>query len=126
MKLTKSKKRVKEQGEVFTPPILVNQLLDAVEDRLKDCSKTILDPTCGNDNILVEVLRRRIDLGCDKIAALSTIYGIDIMQDNIDECKNRLKKIIDLEDDRIESILNNNVICANTLEINTFFEKNIQ
>jgi methylase of polypeptide subunit release factors len=118
--LTKSKKRVKEQGEVYTPPQLTNILLDEVEDRLKDCSKTILDPTCGNGNILIEVYKRRLSLGCDATEALATIYGIDIMPDNVQECKDRLKELAlgaEVDNDLIEKILDQNIKCANTLEV---------
>ena len=119
--LTKSKKRVKEQGEVFTPPQLTNELLNSVEGRLKDCSKTILDPTCGNGNILVEVYKRRLQLGCDGLESLATIYGIDIMSDNVQECKDRLLKIateVGVSGDEAMQILNKNIQCANTLEVN--------
>ena len=118
--LTKSKKRVKEQGEVYTPPQLTNTLLDEVEDRLKDCSKTILDPTCGNGNILIEVYKRRLSLGCDATKALATIYGIDIMPDNVQECKDRLKELAlgaEVDNDLIDRILDQNIKCANTLEV---------
>jgi len=92
--LIKSKKRVKSNGEVFTPPALVNEMLDKLpSDCWTDVTKTYLDPACGNGNFLVEVLRRKIVNGATPTQALSTTYGIDIMMDNVKECRKRLLKI---------------------------------
>lgn len=93
-KLIKSKKRVKEHGEVFTPPELVNEMLDKLPIvQFTDPTKTFIDPACGNGNFLVEVLRRKLSNGSTPLQALETTYGIDIMPDNIVECRQRLLKI---------------------------------
>ena len=93
-KLIKSKERVKATGEVFTPPALVNEMLDKLpSDCWTDATKTYLDPACGNGNFLVEVLPRKIANGATPTQALSTTYGIDIMMDNVVECRQRLFKI---------------------------------
>ena len=92
--LTKSKDRVKAFGEVFTPSWLVNEMLDKLpEDQWTDPSKTFIDPACGNGNILVEVVRRKIESGAQPLHALMTTYGVDIMPDNIMECQQRLVRV---------------------------------
>lgn len=92
--LIKSKKRVKELGEVFTPPELVNEMLDKLpKDQFTDPSKTFIDPACGNGNFLVEVLKRKLQNGSTPLQALSTTYGVDIMPDNVIECRKRLLQI---------------------------------
>jgi len=116
----RSEKRKKELGEVFTPPELVNTLLELdklPQEELLNPDKTIGDITgCGNGNFLVEVLRRRMEAGISHKDALQTLYGVDIMQDNIDECKQRLS--LGSKDKEIWDILNHNIICADALDKN--------
>jgi len=89
--LTKSKARVKQLGEVFTPPELVNEMLDRLPPELwADPTKTYIDPACGTGNFLVEVVRRKIACGSTPLQALETTYGIDIMEDNVEECRQRM------------------------------------
>tara|TARA_R110002073_G_scaffold312641_1_gene484210 strand:- start:67 stop:534 length:468 start_codon:yes stop_codon:yes gene_type:complete len=93
-KLIKSRKRVKDRGEVFTPSWLVNEMLDELpEDQWTDSSKAFIDPACGNGNILVEIVRRKIESGAQPLQALMTTYGVDIMPDNITECQQRLVRV---------------------------------
>ena len=83
--------RVKSTGEVFTPGAAVSQMLDQVPEELfSDPAKNALDPACGDGNWLAEVLWRKLVNGIDFEVALKTIYGVDIMNDNIIECKKRL------------------------------------
>jgi len=90
----KTKKRIKQTGEVFTPPELVNEMLDKLpENQWTDPSKTFIDPACGNGNFLVEVIRRKIEAGAQPLHALMTTYGVDIMSDNIVECQQRLVRV---------------------------------
>ena len=92
--MSKSQERVKATGEVFTPPWLVSDMFDKLPlQSWTDVTKTYLDPACGNGNFLVEVLRRKIANGATPTQALSTIYGTDIMMDNVVECRQRLFKI---------------------------------
>ena len=78
--------RVKETGEVFTPPELVNKMLDELDyDWVNKPKRTFLDPTCGSGNFLVEIAKRGIHP--------EFIYGVDLMQDNIDTTKLRLLNI---------------------------------
>ena len=86
--------RVKQTAEIFTPPKLVNEMLDKLPDEVWEESKTFCDPACGDGNMLVEVLKRKLEKGHDPLKALCTIYGTDIMKDNIDECRERLWRIV--------------------------------
>jgi type I restriction-modification system DNA methylase subunit len=99
-------------GEVFTPSSLVLEILEDLPSFSWDLDKKFLDPTCGNGQFLAAVLIIKISLGHQN--ALSTIYGVDIMQDNVDECRQRL---IDIAGDTPAnwSIVNSNIRCADGL-----------
>lgn len=105
-------------GEVFTPKKLVNEMLDKLPQKeIINPDKTIGDISgCGNGNFLVEILNRRLKAGIKHIDAIRTIYGIDIQEDNIQKCKERLS--LNSKDIKIWDILNNNIICADTLDPN--------
>lgn len=93
----KRQDRRKESAEDFTPKSLVLSMLGKMEEFnpevFTDPKKTILDPACGNGNFLVEVLKRKMK-HTDPLQAISTIYGLDIFQDNITECRLRLLKVV--------------------------------
>lgn len=114
--LIKSKKRVKEQGEVYTPPELVNEMLDRLPQEMWRPSETFLDPACGNGNMLVEVVRRKIENKSCPIQAVATTYGIDIMEDNVAETKERLLDFTDRSEEA-HYWVNKNIKCANSLEV---------
>lgn len=80
--------------EDFTPTVIVNEMLDKLPDiAYKDFDKIILDYTCGVGNFLVEALNRRLKNCSDineGVKALSTICGVELMADNVEECRNRL------------------------------------
>lgn len=101
MKQIKSKDRVKKFGEVFTPPHIVNDMCDMIpSDIWENIGSTFLEPTCGNGNFLVEILNRKLERCSteqDCIKALESIYGIDILQDNVEESKQRMLNIIQSE-----------------------------
>ena len=83
--------RVKSTGEVFTPTELVQEVLENMDiEKFKDLNRTFLDPACGDGQFLGEVLIRKMENGSTFEQALSTIYGVDLMQDNVDECRKRL------------------------------------
>lgn len=94
----KRKERKKTTGEDFTPITLVNEILDRLtidsNNSVWEEDKTFVDPACGNGNFLIEVLKRKLKKGHNPIKAISTIYGTDIMRDNIEECILRLLKVI--------------------------------
>lgn len=83
--------RVKATGEVFTPTPLVQEMLEQIPiGQFTDPTKTFLDPSCGDGQFLGEVLIRKMENGSTFEQALSTIYGVDLMQDNVDLCRERL------------------------------------
>ena len=92
--LIKSKQRVKDFAEVFTPAHIVKDMCDLVpEEMWVNIDTTFLEPACGTGNFLVEILERKFKL-CqsweDGLRALKSIYGMDIQADNVEEAKGRL------------------------------------
>lgn len=102
----KSRQRVAERGEVFTAEREVNAMLDLVKQETERIDSRFLEPACGNGNFLVEILRRKLEvvrrqyqkqlseLELQTTIALSSIYGVDIMRDNVEECCQRLLDIV--------------------------------
>lgn len=89
--IERDKLRIKSTGEVFTPTPLVQEILNKLDQTLfTDPTKTFIDPTCGDGQFLGEVLIRKVENGIDFEQALSTLYGVDIMQDNVQLCRERL------------------------------------
>ncbi|MFO1015008.1 MAG: N-6 DNA methylase [Caulobacteraceae bacterium] len=99
MSLIKSKKRVADHGEVFTPPWLVERMLNLVKGESERIDSRFLEPACGSGNFLVAVLQRKLDTvelkyGRSKfekrvygLVALASCYGIELLADNIGECR---------------------------------------
>ena len=106
-KQVKSRERVQKHGEVFTAPREVNAMLDLVKNETERLDSRFLEPACGDGNFLVEILRRKLAVANsnyqkhqsqlqyekDAILAISSIYGIDILPDNAQECRVRLLTI---------------------------------
>lgn len=110
--------RIKKTGEIFTSSALVQEMLDKFPlEEFCDPSKTFLDPSCGNGQFLSEVLIRKLENGIDFVTALSCIYGVDIMQDNVETCKQRL--LCNLEQYR--HIVDKNIVCADFLTYDCSF-----
>jgi len=87
----RDKLRVKSTGEVFTPAELVREMLEQIPiEQFQDPTKTFLDNSCGDGQFLGEVLIRKMEMGSTFEQALSTIYGVDLMIDNVDLCRERL------------------------------------
>jgi N-6 DNA Methylase len=105
MSLIKSKKRVADHGEVFTPPWIVEAMLDLVKGETERIDSRFLEPACGSGNFLVRVLQRKlgaVELKFGKsefekrhyaLLALICIYGIELLADNIAECRANLLEI---------------------------------
>jgi len=99
MSLIKSKKRVADHGEVFTPDWLVEKMLDLVKGETERIDARFLEPACGNGNFLVPILQRKlaaVELKCGKsefdkrhyaLLGLMCCYGIELLEDNIHECR---------------------------------------
>ena len=142
--LIKSKARVKQHGEVFTPEHIVKQMCDLCEPDISQIDKKVFEPTCGNGNFLVEILRRKLTALKPSIkskrtpkdyeisafefsilTALSNIYAVDIQEDNVIEARKRMRGVIfDYVADTkntatfltaVDTILKANIICGNTL-----------
>ena len=102
MTLVKSKQRVADHGEVFTPAWMVEAMLDLVKDETQRIDSRFLEPACGSGNFLVQILRRKlasVELKYGKseferrhyaLLALMCIYGIELLPDNIVECRANL------------------------------------
>lgn len=75
-------------SEAYTPTELVREILDSLPDELWEEGKTFVDPECGIGQFLVEVAKIKLSLGHTNV--LETIYGTDIMEDNVIECRARL------------------------------------
>ena len=108
----REKTRVKATGEVFTPTPLVEEILDKMDQELfTDPTKTFLDPSCGDGQFLASVLYRKLENSIDFETALSTIYGVDLMPDNVKLCQDRL--LCGRED--LRHIVEKNIVCADAL-----------
>jgi hypothetical protein len=91
----KSKQRVRDYGEVFTPSHIVDKMCDMVPENVwKDPTYIYLEPTCGTGNFLVAILQKRIDTGMPLNKALNTLWGMDILSDNIYDSQVRLCEIV--------------------------------
>tara|TARA_R110000868_G_scaffold214327_1_gene464400 strand:- start:54 stop:491 length:438 start_codon:yes stop_codon:yes gene_type:complete len=111
--------RVKTTGEVFTPTPLVQEVLDSLpEEQFTNPIKTFLDPACGDGQFLGEVLIRKMENGSTFEQALSTIYGADLMQDNVELCRERL--LCGRED--LRHIVEQNIVCADALRYHYRFD----
>jgi len=105
MSFVKSKQRVADHGEVFTPPWLVETMLDLVKGETERIDSRFLEPACGSGNFLVQILRRKLaaveltygksdfERGHYALLALMCIYGIELLPDNIAECRANLLEI---------------------------------
>lgn len=136
----KSKKRVADFGEVYTNEREVNAMLDLIKEEVEKITSTFLEPACGNGNFLTEILRRKLnsvakiyghnadEYKLHMIEAVTSIYGVDIQADNVQESRKRLLDICcreyegsyaePLSDGTIkalECVMERNIICGNTL-----------
>lgn len=116
--IERSDERIKQTGEVFTPAPLVNEMLDRFPNEVwVNPEKTFLDPSCGDGNFLVEVVRRKIAHGSTPTQALNTTYGVELMPDNVAACRYRLLEIAG-DTDEHRRIVEHNIACANALTFN--------
>lgn len=124
MSLVKSKQRVADHGEVFTPAWMVEAMLDLVKDETGRIDSRFLEPACGSGNFLVQVLRRKlaaVELKYGRsdferrhyaLLGLMCIYGIELLPDNMAECRANLLEVfaeylgLDPEDDLYRAAAN--------------------
>ena len=139
---TKSKERVRERGEVFTAEREVKAMCDLVKDETERIDSRFLEPACGDGNFLAEILTRKLEVVKRKykkstldyeknaVLAISSVYGVDIMQDNVLACRERLFKLWDKEykyickkdcndqtREAVKFILTKNIVCGNALTL---------
>jgi len=138
MNHVKSKQRVADHGEVFTPAWMVEAMLDLVRADTERIDSRFLEPACGSGNFLVQILRRKlaaVELKYGKsdferrhyaLLALMCIYGIELLADNIAECRANLLEIvaeylnIDEQDEVYRAasfVLSRNLVHGNALEM---------
>jgi hypothetical protein len=111
--------RVKATGEVFTPTELVRKILEQIPiNQFQDPVKTFLDNSCGDGQFLGEVLILKMENGSTFEEALSTIYGVDLMQDNVDLCRERLL----CGQEHLRHIVEQNIQCRDALKFGYNFE----
>ncbi|MGF3182680.1 methylase [Facklamia sp. P12934] len=140
----KSRKRVADHGEVFTSEREVNAMLDLVKQETERIDSRFLEPACGTGNFLAEILNRKLKVvrkrysknksDYEKYAAVAvtSIYGVDILEDNVVECHSRMFSIFndeytkiykeDLYDDyrqAIKYILSRNILHGDALTMKT-------
>jgi len=100
--------RIKSTGEVFTPTDLVQERIDPIDF---NSLIPVVDIAAGDGQFLGEALIKRVEAGIDFETALSTIYGVDLMQDNVELCRERL--LCGRED--LKHIVEQNIVCADSL-----------
>ena len=122
----RDKHRVKQTAEVFTPTPLVQEMLDKLEQQdstlFSDTNKTFLDNSCGDCQFLSEVIIRKMERSnCTLVQALKTTYGVELMEDNVIECRKRLAGPNPTTE--ILEIVNKNIVCHDALTYDYKFGK---
>jgi len=102
-----SKQRIAQYGEVLTPTHIVDAMLDLVKQETERIDSRFLEPACGTGNFLVEILHRKLQVVESRycrsqleyeryaILAISSLYGIELLEDNVAECRQRLFDVFD-------------------------------
>lgn len=130
--LVKSRKRVADHGEVFTPAKIVEDMLDLVKNESERIDSRFLEPACGSGNFLMAVLTRKLrttkskysksdfELKHHALFALMCVYGIELLDDNLEECKRNLldiyREFLNLADSDVWTIAASRVLEANILQ----------
>lgn len=139
---TKSKERIREHGEVFTAEREVKAMCDLVKDETERIDSRFLEPACGDGNFLAEILNRKLavvrkkygksplDYEKNSLLAASSIYGVDILLDNVIACRKRMfdiwndeytavckKECDDATREAVRFILSRNIVCGNALTL---------
>jgi 2-polyprenyl-3-methyl-5-hydroxy-6-metoxy-1,4-benzoquinol methylase len=111
--------RVKTTGEVFTPTNVAQHMLNSMDQTIfTDPAKTVIDNSCGDGQLISEALIRKVENGIDFETALSTVYGVDLMEDNVELCRERL--LCGRED--LRHIVEQNIVCADGLRYHYRFD----
>ncbi|MBR0170183.1 MAG: SAM-dependent DNA methyltransferase [Bacteroidales bacterium] len=138
-KQIKSRQRVAQHGEVFTNPREVNAMLDLVRDESFRLDSRFLEPACGDGNFLIEILRRKLSLlssvksstewEFNSLIAVGACYGIELLEDNAEACRERLYREVVGQMGRIGDLgdygkslwymLQKNIVCGDALTYRT-------
>ena len=144
----RSRKRVSDHGEVFTGEREVNAMLDLVKQETERVDSRFLEPACGDGNFVVEILRRKLEAAKKRaipprkkkplplefekqsVIAVASIYGVDLLMDNVIACRDRLYDIWNAEyeaicgkevseecQEAVRFILSRNIVCGNALSL---------
>ena len=138
----RSRRRVVDHGEVFTAEREVNAMLDLVRAETERIESRFLEPACGNGNFIAEVLRRKLAVVAARyrrspdeyqryaFLAVSSIYGVDILADNVGECRERLFRIVEKDArsnikgsiepaflDAVRYVLEKNILCGDAMTL---------
>lgn len=144
----KSRQRIKDHGEVFTPDFIVNSMLDLVKNEIDRIDSRFLEPACGDGNFLAPILQKKLSIVLGKygksqsefekmaLLAVSSIYGVELLEDNVKICVERLYKIFhDVYDKKykdrcknefrknIKFIIKRNILQGNALTLKTNNDK---
>lgn len=146
MDLVRSKQRVADHGEVFTPGWMVEAMLDLVQEETERIDSRFLEPACGSGNFLVQVLRRKLAAVDRKfgrsdferrhyaLLGLMCVYGIELLDDNIAECRGLLLELfaahlgLDETDDLYRAaayVLSQNLVHGDALTMRTISDEAI-
>lgn len=117
MLIQRSQDRINLTGEVFTPKELINEILDKLPQAKFENNEQFLDFACGDGNFLIEILLRKLKNNITHEDAISKLFGIDIMEDNIKLCKDRILEIVG-DNDKYRKILDTNIISNDALNFN--------
>jgi len=142
MTLVKSRKRVRDHGEVFTPDFIVDDMLDLVKNETENIESRFLEPACGDGNFLIKVLERKLavverkykksqfDYERNTLIVIGSIYGVELLDDNIKLARERLfnfflqkyKKLFKkkVNEDFLQSVkyvLGKNILQGNALDL---------
>ena len=139
-RLVKSRQRVSDHGEVFTPVWMVEDMLDLVKDESERIDSRFLEPACGSGNFLISVLKRKLrsvetrygksefEKRHHALFSLMCIYGIELLEDNVEECRANLLKVYaeylqiapgDSWSDAAENVLQVNILQGDALQLKT-------
>ncbi len=143
-KQVKSKQRVADHGEVYTSDREVNAMLNLVRHETERIDSRFLEPACGDGNFLAVIIKRKMNLVEERysksqldyeryaVLAVSSIYGIDILEDNVQQCRKRMFQIFDRSYTRLfkekakegcrkaaQFILEHNIVWGDALTLKT-------
>lgn len=138
----KSRQRVREHGEAFTNEREANAMLDMIKQETERIESRFLEPACGDDNFLAEVLRRKLAVVKSfyrrspveymryAFVAVASIYGVDLLEDNARDCRKRLLGIVKRESkaaiksavdpmflEAVSYVLEKNILCGDALTV---------